>query len=96
MDFLNMSVVGAFLLPYFFMLITCGIPLFYLEVAIGQYLSRGPVKCWRAICPLFQGMSILIFRILFVLKIVWYCPSVGNVSHRSEPNVPLGLTLQNA
>lgn len=38
-------------------LITCGIPLFYLEMALGQYLSLGPVKAWAVVCPVLKGLS---------------------------------------
>jgi len=45
---------GAFLIPYFLFVIIGGIPLFYLEVAVGQFMAKGGVKAW-AICPVFQG-----------------------------------------
>ena len=37
------------------MLAINGIPLFYMELAIGQYLSLGTVGAWSAICPLARG-----------------------------------------
>lgn len=46
---------GAFFIPYILFLVTCGIPLFVLETALGQYTSRGGIMCWRKICPLFEG-----------------------------------------
>ena len=45
---------GAFLIPYFLMLGLCGIPIFFLENAIGQFCSQGPVNMWRAV-PMLQG-----------------------------------------
>ncbi|KAM8897212.1 sodium- and chloride-dependent GABA transporter 2-like [Spinachia spinachia] len=48
---------GVFFIPYTLFMITCGIPLFFLETALGQYTSQGSVTCWRRICPLFQGMG---------------------------------------
>ena len=46
--------VGAFLIPYFICVILGGIPVFFLEVALGQFMSVGGIGAW-AICPLFQG-----------------------------------------
>lgn len=30
-------------------------PMFYMELAVGQYFSLGPIGTWGAVCPLFQG-----------------------------------------
>ena len=46
---------GAFLIPYFVMLFICGIPLLYMELAVGQLTKRGPVGAMISLCPLFQG-----------------------------------------
>jgi SNF family Na+-dependent transporter len=35
---------GAFLIPYFIAIATIGIPLFAMEVAIGQLTKKGPIK----------------------------------------------------
>lgn len=45
---------GAFLIPYTIMLALVGLPLFYMEVVLGQYASLGPISIWR-INPLFKG-----------------------------------------
>ena len=47
---------GAFLIPYILMLIICGMPLFFMELALGQHVSLGPVSSWAAICPIAKGM----------------------------------------
>lgn len=47
---------GAFLIPYGLCAIFGGVPIFFLEVALGQFMSLGGIKCWR-ICPLFEGIG---------------------------------------
>lgn len=45
---------GAFLIPFLIMLVLCGIPLFYLEILIGQFTSTGCISIFR-MCPLLKG-----------------------------------------
>jgi hypothetical protein len=45
---------GAFLIPYTLMLMTTGLPLFFMELAVGQFSSLGSVGVWK-ICPFFAG-----------------------------------------
>jgi len=47
-------VAGAFFIAYILMLVFCGMPLVYMEMAFGQYGSLGPITVWRAV-PLFKG-----------------------------------------
>ncbi|XP_072510175.1 sodium- and chloride-dependent betaine transporter isoform X2 [Notamacropus eugenii] len=49
---------GAFFIPYSIFFFTCGIPVFFLETALGQYTSQGSVTAWKKICPLFEGIGI--------------------------------------
>lgn len=49
------SCLGAFLIPYFIMVLICGVPLVYMEIAIGQCTRLGPVHAFAKICPLFKG-----------------------------------------
>uniref|UniRef100_A0A3P9LS64 Transporter n=1 Tax=Oryzias latipes TaxID=8090 RepID=A0A3P9LS64_ORYLA len=48
---------GAFLIPYILFLLACGIPMFLLETAMGQFTSQGCITCWRYFCPLFEGIG---------------------------------------
>ncbi|CAN9508177.1 unnamed protein product [Ophioblennius macclurei] len=48
----------AYLIPYIFFLVFCGIPVFFLETALGQFTSEGGVTAWRKICPMFEGLGI--------------------------------------
>ncbi|XP_017586525.1 PREDICTED: sodium-dependent serotonin transporter [Corvus brachyrhynchos] len=51
---------GAFLIPYTIMAIFGGIPLFYMELALGQYHRNGCISIWRKICPIFKGIGFAI------------------------------------
>ncbi|KAI4873391.1 hypothetical protein NFI96_012317 [Prochilodus magdalenae] len=44
---------GAFLIPYFIFLFGGGLPVFFLEVALGQFTSEGGITCWEKLCPIF-------------------------------------------
>lgn len=49
---------GAFLVPYFIMLAIEGIPMFYLELAIGQRLRKGAIGVWNQVSPFLAGIGI--------------------------------------
>ncbi|KAJ8391430.1 hypothetical protein AAFF_G00089040 [Aldrovandia affinis] len=48
---------GAFLLPYLLMAVFGGVPLFYMELALGQYHRCGCISIWSHICPIFKGIG---------------------------------------
>jgi solute carrier family 6 amino acid/orphan transporter-like 15/16/17/18/20 len=50
--------LGAFLIPYFVMLAIEGIPIFYLELAIGQRLRKGAIGVWNQVSPYLGGIGI--------------------------------------
>uniref|UniRef100_W5N4H1 Transporter n=1 Tax=Lepisosteus oculatus TaxID=7918 RepID=W5N4H1_LEPOC len=68
---------GAFFIPYVLFLFTCGIPLFLLETAMGQYTSQGIITCWRKTCPLFEGVGyasqviITYATIYYIIILAW-------------------------
>ena len=45
---------GAFLIPYIVVLFVIGKPLYYMEMALGQFISGGPVKAWN-VSPALKG-----------------------------------------
>ncbi|RXM31740.1 Sodium- and chloride-dependent glycine transporter 2 [Acipenser ruthenus] len=61
---------GAFLIPYLIMLALAGVPIFLLEVSLGQFASQGPVSVWKAI-PALQGCGIAML-IISVLIAIYY------------------------
>ena len=48
---------GAFLLAYFVCLVLLGVPLYLLELALGQAAKAGPVKALRAVDPRLVGVG---------------------------------------
>ncbi|KAH0954864.1 hypothetical protein HN011_010211 [Eciton burchellii] len=56
---------GAFLVPYCIMLVIGGIPLFYMELALGQFNKRGAITCWGRLVPLLKGIGYAVVLIAF-------------------------------
>lgn len=48
---------GAFVIPYLIVLFVVGRPLYYLEMVVGQFSSRGCVKVYD-LCPLMRGIGV--------------------------------------
>ncbi|XP_034972302.1 sodium-dependent proline transporter isoform X2 [Zootoca vivipara] len=48
---------GVFLIPYAIMLLFTGLPLFLMELSLGQYGAAGPITVWKC-CPLLKGIGI--------------------------------------
>ncbi|XP_063055804.1 sodium-dependent dopamine transporter [Engraulis encrasicolus] len=53
---------GAFLVPYLFFMVIAGMPLFYMELALGQYNRLGAAGVWK-ICPIFKGVGFTVILI---------------------------------
>uniref|UniRef100_G1T3U0 Transporter n=1 Tax=Oryctolagus cuniculus TaxID=9986 RepID=G1T3U0_RABIT len=62
---------GAFLIPYFIALVFEGIPLFHIELAIGQRLRRGSVGVWTAISPYLGGVGLGCFTVSFLVSLYY-------------------------
>uniref|UniRef100_A0AAG5D881 Transporter n=1 Tax=Anopheles atroparvus TaxID=41427 RepID=A0AAG5D881_ANOAO len=56
---------GAFLVPYLLMLVLCGVPLFFLEVCLGQFSGTGCVTVFK-IVPLLKGAGVAIVVVNFI------------------------------
>ncbi|XP_068431327.1 sodium-dependent neutral amino acid transporter B(0)AT3-like [Clinocottus analis] len=72
---------GAFLIPYLIALVFEGIPLLYLELAIGQRLRMGSIGVWNSISPLLGGLGIAsmlasllvgLFYNMILAWVLWY------------------------
>ncbi|CAJ0941346.1 unnamed protein product, partial [Mesorhabditis belari] len=56
---------GVFLIPYTIIVLVTGVPLFYMELALGQYYRKGAITTWGRICPLFKGIGYCVIMIAF-------------------------------
>ncbi|XP_056153965.1 sodium-dependent neutral amino acid transporter B(0)AT1-like [Lampris incognitus] len=72
---------GAFMIPFLILLVLEGIPLLYLEFAIGQRLRKGSVAVWTAINPYLRGVGIASMLVSFLVGmyyntiiawVIWY------------------------
>lgn len=48
---------GAFFIPYLLMCFLGGVPVFFLELSLGQFMKRGGIACWDLV-PLFRGVGV--------------------------------------
>ncbi|XP_066276509.1 sodium- and chloride-dependent glycine transporter 2-like [Branchiostoma lanceolatum] len=48
---------GAFVSTYLVMQMFISFPIVYLEMALGQYTSQGPIRAWRGV-PILQGIGV--------------------------------------
>ncbi|CAD7690760.1 unnamed protein product [Nyctereutes procyonoides] len=53
---------GAFLVPYLLFMIIAGMPLFYMELALGQFNREGAAGVWK-ICPILKGVGFTVILI---------------------------------
>uniref|UniRef100_A0A8C1WRJ3 Transporter n=1 Tax=Cyprinus carpio TaxID=7962 RepID=A0A8C1WRJ3_CYPCA len=60
---------GAFLIPYVLFLVIAGMPLFYMELALGQFNREGAATVWK-ICPVFKGVGYTV--IIIALYVGFY------------------------
>ncbi|KAJ3608964.1 hypothetical protein NHX12_023492 [Muraenolepis orangiensis] len=58
---------GAFLIPYLIALVFEGLPLLYLEMAIGQRLRMGSIGVWNSISPFLGGVGIASMAVSFLV-----------------------------
>ncbi|CAL1606303.1 unnamed protein product [Knipowitschia caucasica] len=67
---------GVFLIPYLLIVFIGGIPVFFLEIALGQFMKQGGVSAWN-IVPLFKGLGLASMVIVFfcntyyIMILVW-------------------------
>ncbi|KFW85804.1 Sodium-dependent neutral amino acid transporter SLC6A17, partial [Manacus vitellinus] len=79
---------GAYLVPYLVLLIIIGLPLFFLELAVGQRIRRGSIGVWNYICPRLGGIGYA----SCLVSAPWGAPRPHLGSGGVEPN-PMGSPL---
>ncbi|XP_056334966.1 sodium- and chloride-dependent GABA transporter 2-like [Danio aesculapii] len=68
---------GALLIPYLVFVVTCGVPLFLLETAIGQITHEGGITSWNHLCPLAEGIGyagqlvLLYSNMYYIIILAW-------------------------
>ena len=62
---------GTFLIPYFCMLLFAGLPLFFMELVLGQYSGQGPAKVFGRISPVFKGIGFSMVLATFFVSLYY-------------------------
>jgi solute carrier family 6 amino acid transporter-like protein 5/7/9/14 len=62
---------GTFLIPYFIILFVVGLPLFFMEFVIGQYMKSGPVKLFSNIAPIFSGIGYMMIALSSIIGVYY-------------------------
>ncbi|KAG1675821.1 Sodium- and chloride-dependent GABA transporter 2 [Nymphon striatum] len=53
----DLDILTVFLIPYVIMLVFVGIPLYFLELALGQFCGKGAIETWSQSVPIFRGLG---------------------------------------
>jgi solute carrier family 6 amino acid transporter-like protein 5/7/9/14 len=61
---------GSFLIPYAIMLFFAGLPLFFMEMSLGQFSSLGPISVWNVV-PAARGLGVAMV-IISALVCIYY------------------------
>jgi len=61
---------GAFLVPYFILLILVGKPMYYMETALGQFARLSPLQIWRC-APIGTGVGVGMIIISLIVAIYY-------------------------
>lgn len=59
------------MIPFVLMLVTMGIPIFYLEVAVGQYSGLGPFQVYESLAPAFGGIGLCTLLVIALVSVYY-------------------------
>ncbi|XP_070160726.1 sodium-dependent proline transporter [Polyergus mexicanus] len=69
--FIYLNGGGVFLIPFILMLFTMGLPIFFLELCMGQYTGLGPIKAFSRMAPAFHGLGYCTLVVIFLVLIYY-------------------------
>ncbi|XP_065298595.2 sodium-dependent proline transporter-like isoform X1 [Dermacentor albipictus] len=61
---------GAFLLPYVILMLLVGKPMYFMEVAVGQFTSLGPMSIWRCV-PIAKGVGAAMVVVSLIVAVYY-------------------------
>lgn len=62
---------AAFLLPYFILLLLIGKPMYFMEVALGQFSQLGPLQVWKPMSPIGRGVGFAMCTLSLIVAIYY-------------------------
>ena len=62
---------GTFLIPYVLMLIFTGLPLFFMELTLGQYTGQGPTRVFGRLAPALKGLGFAMLAVTCYVNIYY-------------------------
>ncbi|CAM1296751.1 SLC6A7 (predicted) [Pycnogonum litorale] len=68
---------AVFLIPYIVMLVLVGIPVYFLELSLGQFSGRGPIEAWNQSIPILKGLgyatviNVAITGMYYMILVAW-------------------------
>ncbi|XP_076016767.1 sodium-dependent neutral amino acid transporter B(0)AT3-like [Genypterus blacodes] len=62
---------GAFLIPYLLALVFEGLPLLFMELAIGQRIRMGSIGVWHSISPFLGGLGVASLLVSFLIGLFY-------------------------
>ena len=62
---------GAFLIPYVILLLIIGKPMYFMEIALGQFAQLGPLEVWKSMIPIGRGVGSAMVTISLIVAIYY-------------------------
>ncbi|CAG0891251.1 unnamed protein product [Cyprideis torosa] len=81
---------GVFLIPYLIAILTCALPVFLMEIALGQYFSLTTVKVIEGVAPILKGIGFTSLIMTAYINCYFNVVSAWGIAYlvRSFTNLP--------